>query len=169
MDKEYQFKLPCWVDIDAESEEEALSMFKKHLHQLDDSLPAPGPFKRVQVDTDVEVEESEIEGIYSYEPADICSSTTEYSVGGGSIEGMLWCGEEGYLNVGERHVSINGDSLEEVEAVVKEKLKDNSLNTGDFEYLTRAFFRVNKNTRIVIDGEEYTKQDVNFITVARED
>jgi hypothetical protein len=51
--KEFQFKINkgFWLDVHAESEQEAVDLLNSQLHFLNEPLPAPGRIQRVQLDT----------------------------------------------------------------------------------------------------------------------
>ena len=65
--KEYQFKIPSnvWLDVHAETEEEAVETLNSALHLLDEPLLAPGPIQRVQVDVRQPVSKLNIVNIVS--------------------------------------------------------------------------------------------------------
>ena len=67
--KEYQFRVPngVWLDVEAETEYEAVEIVNASLHLLDEPLPAPGDIKRVQVDARELMTRNNIETIYDLE------------------------------------------------------------------------------------------------------
>ena len=67
--KEYQFKIPngvsgVWLDVHAETEEEAVETLNAALHLLDEPLPAPWPIQRVQIDVREPVSKANIVSVY---------------------------------------------------------------------------------------------------------
>ena len=58
--KEYQFILPTWIDVHADSVDEAVKTLNASLHLLDEPFPAPGRIQRVQVDTRKPVTKADI-------------------------------------------------------------------------------------------------------------
>jgi len=64
--KEYQFKIPngVWLDVHADTEEEAVETLNAALHLLDEPLPAPGCIQRVQVDVREPVSHENIVSVY---------------------------------------------------------------------------------------------------------
>jgi hypothetical protein len=64
--KEYQFKVPSgvWLDVHANTEDEAVAIVNASLDLLDEPLSAPGAIQRVQVDVQEPMTRNNIEYVY---------------------------------------------------------------------------------------------------------
>ena len=64
---EYQFKLQgsFWLDVHANTKDEAVRLLNDSLHLLDEPLPGPGPIQRVLVDARDPVTLDNIESSYN--------------------------------------------------------------------------------------------------------
>lgn len=63
--KEYQFKIPgMWLDVHAESEEEAVNIINASLYLLEEPLPAPGRIQRIQPDVQTPLTAKNIVSVY---------------------------------------------------------------------------------------------------------
>jgi hypothetical protein len=64
--KEYQFKIPqgVWLDVHADTPEDAVILLNSQLHLLDEPLQAPGRIQRVQVDVREPVSVKDIVGTF---------------------------------------------------------------------------------------------------------
>jgi hypothetical protein len=66
---EYQFKIPAgvWLDIQADTAEEAVVLLNSQMHLFDEPLPAPGLIQRVQVDNRKPVTIENLVAVYNPE------------------------------------------------------------------------------------------------------
>ena len=64
--QEYQFSISCrlWLDVEAETKEEAVEKVNSSLHLLEEPLSAPGEILRVVVDINRDVVPEDVEIVY---------------------------------------------------------------------------------------------------------